>query len=89
MEIIFLSWRVQILCSCWITDFSELHQELKKTDQGHLAGFEISKNMFQRNNYPLKSQEHNALHMIKSTIANLASLEKLSEKKEKKIIKRL
>jgi hypothetical protein len=86
MEIIFLIWRVKILCSCWITDFSELNQELLKTDQGHLADFEISKNMFQRNNSTLKSQEHNALHIIKPTIANLASLEKLSEKK---IIKRL
>ncbi len=31
------NWRVQILCSNWITDFSELYRELSKTDQGLLS----------------------------------------------------
>jgi hypothetical protein len=37
----FQNRRDQILCSYWITDFSDLHRELLKAGQGNLAGFEI------------------------------------------------
>jgi hypothetical protein len=56
------SWQARILCSYWITDFSELHRDLCKSQPGPISPIFKSNlpNMFPMKNSLLKSQ-HKAL----------------------------
>jgi hypothetical protein len=69
-------WEVQILCSYWITDFSDLNQELLKTVQIKFRQFLNLPNMFLMNNFLLQSRHHSPER------SNLAHFPKLWENQQ-------